>query len=155
MTDILFQSTPPIRVATNTTGATIRRTRFQSTPPIRVATAMLRKGMRKAMISIHATHTGGDGKSTESPFCGQDFNPRHPYGWRQMETKKAIEIMLFQSTPPIRVATAAVELMDDDLRISIHATHTGGDSKAGQKRHRRLKFQSTPPIRVATANFKT
>ena len=27
----------------------------------------------------------------------------------------------------MRVATAAVELMDDDLRISIHATHAGGD----------------------------
>ena len=35
--------------------------------------------------------------------------------------------IIFQSTPPIRVATAAVELMDDDIQISIHATHTGGD----------------------------
>ena len=57
---------------------------------------------------------------------------------------------IFQSTPPIRVATWAAGQMLQAYLISIHATHTGGDKADGDVR-RIDQFQSTPPIRVATA----
>ena len=78
---------------------------FQSTPPIRVATYTVPAAELRQLISIHATHTGGDGIrlrilvmqiliSIHATHTGGDvclyaksdkdiyFNPRHPYGWR-------------------------------------------------------------------------
>ena len=55
------------------------------------------------------------------------FNPRHPYGWRPGRNKKLTKKAKFQSTPPIRVATPLYTLGFHSNRISIHATHTGGD----------------------------
>ena len=124
----IFQSTPPIRVATWTlltwTGVNLNfnprhpygwrqcptriiRTlhRFQSTPPIRVATGRGIGRRLPAIISIHATHTGGDlGKSHIDQY-----------------------LIEFQSTPPIRVATSLSVSISPRTAISIHATHTGGD----------------------------
>ena len=126
-----FQSTPPMRVATGIRPAASyasrnfnprhpcgwrhytavwrsRKDLFQSTPPMRVATAGPPKQAAKAMISIHATHAGGDGKggsffhagtiSIHATHAGGDvmaalhleclhyFNPRHPCGWRRCAT---------------------------------------------------------------------
>ena len=125
----VFQSTPPMRVAT--IQCRIVRsaysnfnprhpcgwrpkvftflafsTLFQSTPPMRVATCDGIVMCGKWQISIHATHAGGD---------------------------------------YVLVASALVT-----VNISIHATHAGGD-KTWQVRHCSLHlFQSTPPMRVAT-----
>ena len=101
---------------------------FQSTPPIRVATPGTRIIVPCQAISIHATHTGGDGAwqpgtgfktiSIHATHTGGDnpcrctfqlpayFNPRHPYGWRLLSDRYH------------RI----------DNMISIHATHTGGDT---------------------------
>ena len=80
---VLFQSTPPIRVATYFVLAPPNPNRFQSTPPIRVATWTYQQGNAHQL----------------------DFNPRHPYGWRQRAWICRMMQALFQSTPPIRVAT--------------------------------------------------
>ena len=125
----LFQSTPPIRVATVFCCCFLFFCCiFQSTPPIRVATALL---------------TPGKGAK-------RYFNPRHPYGWRpsrmilldssvRFQSTPPIRVatvidqfgnktMLFQSTPPIRVATTSLFGCKICDKISIHATHTGGDT---------------------------
>ena len=84
-------------------------------------------------ISIHATHTGGDG--CVFPRCTNyhiSIHATHTGGDRITGTLREFP-PLFQSTPPIRVATL----------------------KAFQPLAPITKFQSTPPIRVATANFKT
>ena len=103
-----------------------------------------------AIISIHATHTGGDARQQVRNFA----------------------VRIFQSTPPIRVATRDAVPCRLAFDISIHATHTGGDPAVAICPGRRAyfnprhpygwrpssslaikcsgPFQSTPPIRVAT-----
>ena len=101
-------------------------------------------------ISIHATHTGGDNKANNIAVLRKNFNPRHPYGWRpdagpggatttgnfnprhpygwRLSPLPGVMIrMIFQSTPPIRVATTGGPRLRRIWNISIHATHTGGD----------------------------
>ncbi len=78
-------------------------------------------------ISIHATHTGGDTAPWLWLYDDDDFNPRHPYGWRPYSVLAPPSPNRFQSTPPIRVATQHYQ-----------------DGKILDT------FQSTPPIRVAT-----
>ena len=59
-------------------------------------------------------------------------------------------LLVFQSTPPIRVATSVRSILVVLLLISIHATHTGGDIPIVYDKALDRLFQSTPPIRVAT-----
>ena len=124
----VFQSTPPIRVATSSCHLFCQPTGFQSTPPIRVATHSM-------WIPLQA-------------FV--DFNPRHPYGWRPVLIGSDQVGKLFQSTPPIRVATFIQDENNRERCISIHATHTGGDFSRAANIAAENIFQSTPPIRVAT-----
>ena len=56
-------------------------------------------------ISIHATHAGGDLQFLQRPHPLHNFNPRHPCGWRHMRTLVMLLMLVFQSTPPMRVAT--------------------------------------------------
>ena len=79
-------------------------------------------------ISIHATHAGGDRHRSAGTLSEKYFNPRHPCGWRQDINLSSIWFLpisihathaggdaissftlwlqkLFQSTPPMRVAT--------------------------------------------------
>ena len=101
----LFQSTPPIRVATPPSRRFSRIDKFQSTPPIRVATPLDRTVSADEYISIHATHTGGDRPWSSKGPAAVNFNPRHPYGWRRTGRLFVCQNSVFQSTPPIRVAT--------------------------------------------------
>ncbi len=145
----LFQSTPPIRVATGTLSHVGWLSIFQSTPPIRVATMGLlirfKGGGFQSTPPIRVATRLDD--SNLITLC--NFNPRHPYGWRRrhdiyllccliFQSTPPIRVatidasgfgtfLQFQSTPPIRVATAPLYLFPSFLRISIHATHTGGD----------------------------
>ena len=139
------------------TGRDVRRYRlgsvsavFQSTRPIRGAT-----------LTEAANET-----------AKVDFNPRAPYGARPVGAYSAAMREAFQSTRPIRGATLQ-ECMDEcpagfqstrpirgatvDLirapaaqPISIHAPHTGRDSKSSGGQINRDGFQSTRPIRGAT-----
>ena len=156
---VIFQSTPPMRVATVVLTASSNFALFQSTPPMRVATGFNTQKEYEIRISIHATHAGGDA----NPACGgagrihfnprhpcgwrlfavrdscichhfnprhpcgwrpcsvpvlhryPDFNPRHPCGWRHDLTAYQCDEIIFQSTPPMRVATWSAS---DRLRIS-------------------------------------
>ena len=84
---------------------------------------------RSAMqISIHAPHTGSDQNEDEQRDEEQYFNPRSPYGERQRRAGPHTGSLKFQSTLPIRGATAA---------------------RARGRGPR--QFQSTLPIRGATA----
>ena len=125
--------------------------RFQSTPPSREATdhnrgekwqmkisihASLTGGdislllMRKELyISIHASLTGGDPSWRLSGFLQPHFNPRLPHGRRLTLSVDETHILLFQSTPPSREATAAACDATAPACISIHASLTGGDSE--------------------------
>ena len=79
----------------------------------------------------------------------------------------------FQSTPPVKAATAEITEGDTDKAISIHAAREGGDKVAFARSalptisihaareggdaavfvnvHASDEFQSTPPVKAATA----
>ena len=96
----LFQSTPPVKAATDIMLLLPPRAEFQSTPPVKAATddcifAMddleisihaAREGGdfvlhfvdRVQTISIHAAREGGDRNCIGVRFAYRDFNPRRP-----------------------------------------------------------------------------
>ena len=78
-------------------------------------------------ISIHAPLTGSDLTRTSLPWFLVNFNPRSPYGERQL--RKAADDLdkIFQSTLPLRGATCL--LIDCKIQV---------------------RFQSTLPLRGAT-----
>ncbi len=58
--ELAFQSTPPMREATDVYGFDNFYTRFQSTPPMREATYAEEDTDGNRAVSIHASHAGGD-----------------------------------------------------------------------------------------------
>ena len=58
---------------------------------------------------------------------------------------------LFQSTPPVKAATASPMHEGEEYRISIHAAREGGDAAVYGLNRRTAGFQSTPPVKAATA----
>ena len=148
--DMVFQSTPPSRVATLYAGFCWTCPAFQSTPPSRVATENSLYGLLLHLISIHTTLAGGDKSSLEdisnefisihTTLAGgdvpnsttgsitSDFNPHHPRGWRPVQYHILPGHFPFQSTPPSRVATFFLSLSGGlYAAISIHTTLAGGD----------------------------
>ena len=148
----IFQSTLPIRGATNDEWAKNTALQFQSTLPIRGATTWHEYGYAALDISIHAPHTGSDyalfstnpndrkfqstlpirgatraaGVSRAPP---SHFNPRSPYGERLVRPVRHVGPDLFQSTLPIRGATWVCDRACEGQHISIHAPHTGSDRR--------------------------
>ena len=126
----IFQSTRPIRGATNSGSITVPLSlAFQSTRPIRGATgwsgcASLHASAFQSTRPIRGATVGV--LSGSSP--GRYFNPRAPYGARRV------------------IGGLVVHAVD----ISIHAPHTGRDFTASKIRPRSSQFQSTRPIRGAT-----
>ncbi len=126
-----FQSTHPMRGATQTSCIVAKGIVFQSTHPMRGATR--RRGIyeRAAPISIHAPHAGCDagggsfslhlGISIHAPHAGCDSDCR---------------ITLTYNA------------------ISIHAPHAGCDWRSLRHRQRSSLFQSTHPMRGATQRQK-
>ena len=146
-----FQSTLPLRGATgkmHPKGATIcdfnPRSPYGERPLGYLATTLF------IVISIHAPLTGSDyyisgvaarkDISIHAPLTGSDiivfrryhlqnnFNPRSPYGERRTGFPVRLPTSEFQSTLPLRGATAKLCKAWPEIRISIHAPLTGSDS---------------------------
>ena len=104
--DARFQSTHPVRGATNSASFRFMATVFQSTHPVRGATTSCSASCRTITY----------------------FNPRTPCGVRPRKTRRSIKEEIFQSTHPVRGATVA-GIYPGDLRgISIHAPRAGCDN---------------------------
>ncbi len=116
-------------------------------------------------ISIHAPLTGSDRVTPDSfiqeiisihaPLRGatlvvlgisnsRDFNPRSPYGERLPKQRRPKKTNKFQSTLPLRGATAKRQLPDYHPGISIHAPLTGSDFFCQIISRSSHPFQSTP-----------
>ena len=130
---------------------------FQSTRPIRGATKTDDDIRPRISISIHAPHTGRDPAeatdvadrlkiSIHAPHTGRDL---HPSGQCNNQLRQ------FQSTRPIRGATALVSALLRNKFISIHAPHTGRDDLFFAMVLSSYIFQSTRPIRGATGLRRT
>ena len=63
---------------------------------------------------------------------------------------KAVYLTLFQSTHPMRDATATTNGYHVTVVISIHASHAGCDVFVERELYKQLLFQSTHPMRDAT-----
>jgi len=146
---------------------------FQSTPPMREATQRARLQANRLAVSIHASHAGGDQFRRASTNLRRCFNPRLPCGRRRRPGCQTRLPDKFQSTPPMREATSRNGSTPSHQSVSIHASHAGGDSTAsdrvtdaravsihashagGDYSHATTtistpRFQSTPPMREAT-----
>ena len=108
----IFQSTRPMRGATQSFHYSTSCIQFQSTRPMRGATTgCSNRGSAPCRISIHAPH------------AGRDMNGGK-VGKRTMK--------VFQSTRPMRGATLSAVHDTMHESISIHAPHAGRDSKSIQ-----------------------
>ena len=125
-----FQSTHPLRGATNATGARMPDNTFQSTHPLRGAT-----------------------ETAFSKVLGfVDFNPRTPCGVRLRGAGCPESVhQIFQSTHPLRGATWWDEKADRQRVISIHAPLAGCDQAVCRDAQCGQEFQSTHPLRGATS----
>ena len=106
---------------------------FQSTRPIRGATS---QGWKDISTSGYFNPRApyGARQWTLCPWCGvgtANFNPRAPYGARPHASLDGWLTDQFQSTRPIRGATAQAHIFKGLGQISIHAPHTGRDVRGG------------------------
>ena len=101
-------------------------------------------------ISIHAPRAGRDCPSARSVEPSPHFIPRAPCGARQGVLTKVGSWIEFQSTRPVRGATAAGEAVLALDRISIHAPRAGRDPVWAVNTLTSIPFQSTRPVRGAT-----
>ena len=95
-------------------------------------------------ISIHAPRAGGDSDGRPAPVSSGYFNPRPPCGGRPCSAAILPSIVAFQSTPPVRGATACPPCSCRSGRISIHAPRAGGDGSVSSQSQVQFRFQSTP-----------
>ena len=127
---VLFQSTLPVR------GATAGRDpiggyycSFQSTLPVRGAT-LTATDIVAPPPNFNPRSPCGERRRA----CGlrlipqSDFNPRSPCGERPPTEQKSLEGLQFQSTLPVRGATAASYWERRGATISIHAPRAGSDA---------------------------
>ena len=101
-----FQSTRPMRGATSAHLHGLTEYGFQSTRPMRGATHLAEDFYFVLGVSIHAPHAGRDGRKSSRSSVQSCFNPRAPCGARLEFGKVGIEFQMFQSTRPMRGATA-------------------------------------------------
>ena len=78
---------------------------FQSTHPMRDATSLSDLVLLSEYISIHASHAGCDVTRGQEEHSNMNFNPRIPCGMRRKLARLSIQILVFQSTHPMRDAT--------------------------------------------------
>ena len=80
----LFQSTRPVRSATDIDVRIKMLIGFQSTRPVRSATETISTAAATSIVSIHAPRTERDAAADHVKEGFSGFNPRAPYGARLM-----------------------------------------------------------------------
>ena len=128
---------------------------FQSTHPLRGATSFWMSVEMSRMISIHAPLAGCDVGYKAQVVAHLNFNPRTPCGVRQIvrggiKTKKR-----FQSTHPLRGATARCRPRAGCKEDFNPRTPCGVRPSPAQSLGDAWLFQSTHPLRGATDGSHT
>ena len=169
-----FQSTHPLRGATHGRCARLAQTQSNFNPrtPCGVRRKAPDDARAAAGISIHAPLAGCDAVCAASPTLRRHFNPRTPCGVRLPVTcarararsisihaplagcdagvlSALLNMLLFQSTHPLRGATAkAARKQAERETISIHAPLAGCDECARETDVRLLHFNPRTPCGV-------
>ena len=123
----LFQSTRPVRGATEVPPALVTQDLFQSTRPVRGATVDVAAGEALLGVSIHAPRAGRDAAMSSAAASTSEFQSTRPVRGATFKQSATGRTGGFQSTRPVRGATV------------------GGDFAWGTD-----EFQSTRPVRGAT-----
>ena len=128
----------------------VTRWKFQSTRPIRGATSLPSGRKLYYVISIHAPHTGRDAPAG-AVVCIEVISIHAPHTGRDTpRTFSAFIPALFQSTRPIRGATAqSIITTSAPTNFNPRAPYGARRTAEGGKLYK-ITFQSTRPIRGAT-----
>ena len=143
--DALFQSTLPMRGATEHQKFFGAFALFQSTLPMRGATNDHRQIAVGAHISIHAPHAGSDKKADIGFFFPVVFQTTLPMRGATPDNDGTNGTIIFQSTPPMRGATR------DGIAGSLLQRHFNPRSPCGERRrqpermHERRNFNPRSP----------
>ena len=146
---MLFQSTLPVGGATSSYRHTVHRRNISIHAPRGGSDVTIAPVPLSSRISIHAPRGGSDsikihvihdrGISIHAPRGGSDlrysgavrrpsdFNPRSPWGERQLVLTCSNMVVIFQSTLPVGGATAGQAPSARKAQISIHAPRGGSD----------------------------
>ena len=101
---------------------------FQSTPPVKAATeAGVQLFVSLIEISIHAAREGGDRLLRGHLATVKQFQSTPPVKAATNLKFQALCTSAFQSTPPVKAATRKLRDRRRAGRISIHAAREGGD----------------------------
>ena len=146
---LLFQSTHPLRGATNIPNLIHYEDQFQSTHPLRGATRAADGVDQIFRISIHAPLAGCDLPTKEGVNYECNFNPRTPCGVRPEVPDDTILRNDFNPRTPCGVRRG-INFLRFFSRISIHAPLAGCDCSGLSSPQKARKFQSTHPLRGAT-----
>ena len=103
---------------------------FNPRTPHGVRREILRTARAESKVSIHAPHTGCDRWRSHWRAQEKGFNPRTPHGVRLSILAVCSVFRLFQSTHPTRGATRHYGADRRNVCVSIHAPHTGCDSRS-------------------------
>ena len=143
--DSLFQSTPPVRGATDIIAALASGIGISIHAPREGGDGDNGCTADRPSISIHAPREGGDVLFTALNYLLRNFNPRPPRGGRLPLSAALKRLGQFQSTPPARGATHGGHNDDDQPLISIHAPREGGRPPAHWPLRCRRYFNPRPP----------
>ena len=123
-----FQSTPPVRGATDPDYNVRTAAIFQSTPPVRGATSFSRRPSNPHQNFNPRPPCGGRPQGLCDGFYAMQFQSTPPVRGATIKSfSELMQLNLFQSTPPVRGATAKGMLPEPCVGISIHAPRAGGD----------------------------
>ena len=81
-------------------------------------------------ISIHAAREGGDDECNNICYNQNIFQSTPPVKAATAKPYRVTDIVVFQSTPPVKAATADSGVVCALCVISIHAAREGGDAYA-------------------------
>ena len=146
---------------------TVRQFYFNPRAPCGARLENRRQRPDDAVISIHAPRAGRDLRQVAVRFGHGDFNPRAPCGARLANGKQQaitdtfqstrpvrgatagfrpeISSSRFQSTRPVRGATRRLRMLRQSVPISIHAPRAGRDSTTLKARSGRCHFNPRAP----------
>ena len=96
-------------------------------------------------VSIHAPRAGRDHRPRCPPTTHRCFNPRAPCGARPARDGTRHPITTFQSTRPVRGATASLRDLPIRRFVSIHAPRAGRDVLQQQTADARKSFNPRAP----------
>ena len=126
--NITFQSTPPVKAATAKGKVIACPVEFQSTPPVKAATRTAFWSGEVRVISIHAAREGGDEQRLAKLEARLNISIH-----AAREGGDSLKTSLFRN-----------------ILISIHAAREGGDRPFYFSDNLSTAFQSTPPVKAAT-----